>query len=69
MTLSGESDRAVLSQMLTRAGIVWHDEPRPNEDQLVVEAKAGPKNVGYSGFLTCFYFDQEGKLEQMGAWE
>lgn len=41
-----------------------------NAKIIMVKSDEGCEKVtGYSGFLTCFDFTNEGKFIQMGAWE
>ena len=70
------SDKQTLIDMLTRAGVEFeirtHSEKKPfraggsslldYESVVLVEA-------GYSGFVTEFFFDADGALLYMGAWE
>lgn len=65
------SDKDALTAMLDRAGVVWTDvtDPPVAHTVIEVEAKAGPRNEGYDGFVTWFTFDSDGKLARVGAWE
>lgn len=62
------NDREVLIAMLNRAGVVWTDVDDRGK-QIEVEAKTGPQNDGYVGFVSVFDFDDDGALVKMGAWE
>jgi hypothetical protein len=68
------SDRKTLEAMLDRAGIVWQileEFDRAEEAAVVleVEAKAGPKNLGYGHFVSRLGFDENGSLVNWGCWE
>lgn len=66
--------------MLTRAGVVFEEQDVDRDaggDPLVDGAVAqvrvasgdGPRNGGYSGFLTLLSFDASGALVDVGSWE
>lgn len=50
------SDREELVQLFKRFGIGFHERP----EALEIEANAGAKVSGYSGFVCLFYFDEAG---------
>jgi hypothetical protein len=59
--------------MLDRAGVTHTVGPdaqgNAHPGELIVYAKDGPRNVGYSGFMTTFSFDDSGNLLNVGSWE
>jgi hypothetical protein len=69
------TDREVLTEMLTRAGVVFR------ETDLIEKHKAagrtgifcqegdGPRNEGYTSFVAAFTFEPDGSLYSVGAWE
>lgn len=61
----GGTDRETLRAMLDRAGVIYTEDGL----DLTVEAKAGPANEGYMGFVAVFTFDGDGSLKSVGAWE
>jgi hypothetical protein len=68
------SDRKTLEAMLDRAGIVWtlvESVERAGDAAVVleIEAKAGPKNLGYGYFVSRLGFDEDGSLVNWGCWE
>lgn len=68
------SDRKTIEAMLDRAGIVWtlvESVERAENAAVVleVEAKAGPKNLGYGYFVSRLGFDEDGSLVNWGCWE
>lgn len=90
------TDLDVLRAMLTRAGVVFIEEPRTHDpahpyladvpagttleveegcdryagaDDGVAVRPPRPRNYGYSGFSAEFYFDAQGALCGVGAWE
>ena len=70
MTLSGESDRDRLRSMLDRAGVIYRAvASQAGLDEIIVEAKDSPKNLGYFGFHVVFEFNEAGELQTVGIWE
>lgn len=68
----GESDLGTVKAMLDKAGVRWGEEQRDGGAPglvLTVEAYEGPKNLGYMGFVACFYFNEDESLDAIGAWE
>jgi hypothetical protein len=57
--------------MFDHASIVYHEEDwdEDRHNMLVMPADAGPNNRGYSMFVACLSFDDEGVLKAIGAWE
>ena len=65
-------DREIMRAMLVKAGIVCEEHPTEKFGaacEFIVEEGKGPKNVGDSGFIACFFFDADGNLKAVGAWE
>lgn len=60
------TDREVLIAMFDRAGVTYSAE---EGGSLVVEAKKGDANLGYSDFVAVFYFNEDDSLKAVGAWE
>jgi hypothetical protein len=57
---------------LDRTGVVYRVEDDMSSELkigVVISEGAGPKNIGYSGFLTAVGFDADGNLVSWGAWE
>ncbi len=68
------NDQKAIEAMLDRAGIVWtfvEEVERAEEAAVVleVEAKTGPKNLGYGRFVSRLGFDEDGCLVNWGCWE
>lgn len=67
------TDRETILSILDRAGVVYEEGgecvANPGGSTTVIEAKVGDKNLGYSGFLSYLYFDADGALLAVGAWE
>jgi hypothetical protein len=69
------TDRDTLKAMLDRAGIVYKEAPadprwdRVGPTKIIVVEGEGPNNLGYSSFETSFFFNEDGALLAMGAWE
>jgi hypothetical protein len=76
------TDREQLAALLERAGVVFeiseeggevsygYEKAHAHASTLTVEqSNEHERNLGYSGFITIFYFDQAGALVCMGAWE
>lgn len=58
-----------LIALLRDADIVFEEHEHEGTRYVTVEAFAGPKNTGYSGFLTSVAFDADGQMTEWGAWE
>lgn len=68
------TDREIIIGILTRAGIAWKVETETiwrveTENDIVVESKQGPNNLGYSGFFAVFSFNPDDSLKSIGVWE
>jgi hypothetical protein len=76
------TDREQIAKILENAGIVFtiseesgevsygYQKAHAYDSSLEVEqSDKHIYNLGYSGFVTVFYFDEVGKLVCMGAWE
>lgn len=57
------TDKQVFSEMLTRAGIEFTDEPLTTGGTKITVLG------GYIGFFTEFDFDSDGNLLEVGAYE
>ena len=66
--------------MLERAGVFWTMTPGPTNVNVqwrdrchhilrVSTERTSPSNLGYTGFYTEFFWDIDGNLLGMGAWE
>ena len=65
--MKGKIDKTTLTEIFTRAGIVWEWDGIRRE--LIVKEGAGPKNLGYHTFVAILYFTPEGALDSIGVWE
>jgi hypothetical protein len=76
------TDREQLAAILERAGVVFtideesgevsygYEKAHAHASMLRVEqSNEHERNLGYTDFVTIFYFDQAGALVCMGAWE
>lgn len=60
---------------LAEFGIVFEEEIFRDADRipagttLAIEANTGPKNDGYTGFMTVVKFDRDGVFVSIGAYE
>lgn len=72
------TDLELTREMFRRAGVVFTDwtcgespDPglQPGETVLNCEAKMGPANEGYHGFVASLTFNPDGSLKSVGAWE
>lgn len=67
------SDLETLKEMLDRAEVIYTEQDWPLSDKLVKEiiinARTGSKNLGYSDFYSEFVFNEAGKLDHVGVWE
>ena len=76
------TDLDTLKALLQKAGIVFHEgdaKVRQSEfytkrgayiaTTILVPDCGTVQNCGYTGFYTEFFFDKDGKLLGMGAWE
>jgi hypothetical protein len=78
------TDREQIVAILDRAGVVFTTDDDPHAggapygykkahahaSTLTVEqSREHERNIGYSGFMTIFYFNEAGALVCMGAWE
>jgi len=62
------TDREFLIQFLDQTGIVYEIyESAPHS--IYIREGTGPHNKGYHRFYTVFDFDENGKLEEVGAYE
>lgn len=61
------TDKETLINLFDKVGIVYTNDTKLNE--ITVEAKTGPKNLGYMCFLSAYSFDKEGNLLSVGCWE
>lgn len=62
-----KTDFETIKALFDRAGIKY--EADEGLRSIVVEAKTGPKNLGYIGFVTQMDFDADGNLNTIGCWE
>lgn len=58
-----------LTALLRDADIVFHEHEAEGVRYVTVAEADGPKNTGYSGFLTSIGFDADGQMTEWGAWE
>ena len=65
------TDLETLQGILTKAGIRFTVDLEREEAPQVVSVCSldGEHNLGYFGFVTDFFFDADGRLFAMGAWE
>lgn len=68
------SDLETIKAMLTRAGVVFIEDPAPLtahewSHEVRIEEGDGPRNWGWPHFASIFYFGDDGSLVAMGAWE
>lgn len=70
------TDRQALEAMLTRAGVVFRDEPHEvgrRGDMEIASAltipSGDPPNFGYWGFFSVAMFDKNGRLIGWAVWE
>ena len=69
------SDFQIMTEMLAKANVVFSIEPAearttiPHHQSIRVGAYDGPNNYGYTGFWSVMFFDAEGNLVGVGAWE
>lgn len=70
------SDRELFMAMLSRAGVQFTEEvpepkgaPEGTVAGVRIEPRAGWPNAGYSGFLSDFWFAEDGRLLGVGIWE
>lgn len=74
---NGPTDKQTFTVMLDRAGVVYRDvpdserttHPEPGVTHIEIKAKTGPKNDGYTDFVTYAHFDASDTLIGWSVWE
>lgn len=55
--------------LLNSLGVVWRRVELDEGYGIEIRQGDGPRNVGYTGFLTSLEFDDEGNFVAWGCWE
>lgn len=63
------TDFEIIKEMFTKAGIVY--TATLGDHQFIIKTEEGTSinNMGYPGFATEIYFNTNGSLDAIGAWE
>lgn len=69
------TDLETFIAMLDRTGVKWSKDGVvnvggvENKSTISIEEGEGSRNLGYSQFRSVFFFNEDGSLYAVGAWE